>query len=231
MLFFKIGYFINELSELFPMIFLLLYLKNKEFEIKKLVFLFVSLKLIVTYVQSYLMYTASESFNIQYIPMIQNSYLVLYFFIISLIYKKLFSSKLEKLIAGGIIVFFIVLIINLSEVGFKNELLNYGVSVSNLIFTTYGIIYFYQSDGIRQSVFSKRYFWLNAAILSYNALMFSSMAVSNLFVNDKRVMIHFAMWFFVLFASILFNVFISIFIVKTGKRPAYELGSRFIQNN
>ena len=163
--------------------------------------------------------------------MIQNSYLVLSFFIISLIYKKLFNPKLDKLIAGGIIVFFIVLIINFLEVGFKNELLNYGVSVSNLIFTTYGIIYFYQSDGTSQSLFSKRYFWLNTAILSYNALMFSSMSVQNLFINDKRVMIHLAMWSFVIFASILFNVFISIFIVKIGKLPAYKLDSRLIQNN
>jgi hypothetical protein len=231
MLYLKIGYFINELSEIIPIIFYAFYFKNKEFELKKLVFLFVLLKIVFTYIQSILIYTAPASFNIQYIPMIQNSYLVLSFFIISLIYKKLFNPKLDKLIAGGIIVFFIVLIINFLEVGFKNELLNYGVSVSNLIFTTYGIIYFYQSDGSKKSVFSRKYFWLNTALLTYNSLMFSSMAVSNLFINDKRVMIHFAMWSFVLFASILFNVLISIFIVKTGKLPAYKLDSRLIQNN
>jgi hypothetical protein len=44
-------------------------------------------------------------------------------------------------------------------------------------------------------------------------------------------MIHFAMWSFVLIANILFNVFISIFIVEIGKLPAYELDSRLIQNN
>lgn len=217
MLLFKIGYLVNEISELFPIIFLFFYFKNKELELKKLVSFYILTKLIFTYIQSIMMYTAPASFNIQYVPIIQNVYLLIYFLITSLIYRKLFDLKLDKLITSGMILFFIVLIFNLSDNGFKNQLLNYGVSVSNLIFTIYGIIYFYQSDGSNQSVFSKRYFWLNTAILTYNSLMFSSMAVSNLFINDKRVMMQFAMWSFVLIANILFNLLISIFLYKSVK--------------
>jgi hypothetical protein len=142
----------------------------------------------------------------------QNSYSILYFVIGSKIYKTILNNK--KVIQFGNILFVSALLINCFWFDFRFEFFHYSVAVLNLIFVTYGVIFFISPQKNLVSGENNNYFLLNNALLMYNACLFGAMIFSDLIFTKKSLIIGIVMWLVVMVSSILLNIFLSIIIYK-----------------
>ncbi len=196
------------LSEIFPLIFIFRFDYYRYNEIFILMLDFILSKFIVTLMSIILVYLYNCDANLNYF--FQNIYTVLYFVIISRLYKTILIDINSKLFKVGNILFLLALIMNGIWFDFRYELLNYATSMVNIILTIYGFIYFLVSE---RSLYSERfsnYFWLNIALLTYNMCLFPAMLFDHIIIGESWSIIQELLWSIVLISSILLNIVLSV---------------------
>ena len=196
------------LSELFPLVFLYRFDYYRFNEIFILMFDFTLSKFLVTLMGILILYLNYWDENLN--CFIQNIYAVLYFVIISRLYKTILVDIDRRLFKVGNILFLLGLIMNGIWFDFRYEFFNYATSMVNLIFSIYGIIFFSVSErGINSGRFSN-YFWLNIALVTYNMCLFPTMLFDDLIIGESWSFTQELLWSIVLIASILLNIVLSI---------------------
>ena len=201
---------IAELSDFLPLIFLFRFNYSKYDKIFIRLIDFVILKLVMLIIS--LLVINLDYWSTTLNCFFQNSYSILYFLIVSTIYKEMINNFDKRLIDFGNILFFSALIINFIAFDFRYVFMNYLVSAINVIFVVYGIVFFISSkNGILSHRF-KKYFWLNIAFLIYNACMFPAMFFEHLLIGEIWTSISEILWSIVLVSMLLLNLFISIFL-------------------
>ena len=196
------------LSEIFPLIFIFRFDYYRYNEIFILMLDFILSKFIVTLMSIILVYLYNLDANLNYF--FQNIYAVLYFVIISRLYKTILIDINSKLFKVGNILFLLALIMNGIWFDFRYELLNYATSMVNLIFTAYGIIFLSASKRSPNSERFSKYFWLNIALLTYNMCLFPPMLFDDLIIGESWSFTQELLWSIVLISSILLNIFLSV---------------------
>lgn len=161
---------------------------------------------------------------------IENLHIVISYILFTKIYKLLLNVNHHKFIRFGSFLFIMVLILNLYLAidELYLEVLNYALSCSNLIFTIYSIFYLVQSSK-KKSVFEIEYFWLNISFLVYNAMLFSVMLFRNIILlTIKSVYIIGLFWSVIVFADVLFNFFLAIFLFNNRNKKVEKINELIV---
>ena len=145
---------------------------------------------------------------------IQNTYTILYFFIVSKLYKSILGERFSNYFQIGNIIFLSSFILSSIWFDFRYDFFNYTVSTVNVVFIVYGLLYF---RSIRNNfVFGEfnNFFWLNIALLTYNVCMLPSMFFERIIIGDSWGNIQEILWSIVLFSSLLNNIFLCVFLYE-----------------
>jgi hypothetical protein len=205
-------YNLSCLMEFIPILPLCVFKQNCPRGLIRSIYFLVFLKCIIIIISfTPIQYTILTGINV--IDFVENIYLLCSFIAISIIYKVILDKLISKVFLFGTLFFVAILILNLFLTDCRVSLLNYGVAASNLVFSSYGLLYFTMYSK-NKSTYKLKYFWLNIALLVYNSLMFFAMTVSKLIINDKWGDIQSTLWSIVVLSSILFNVFLMVFLYK-----------------
>lgn len=196
------------LSEIFPLVFLYRFDYYRYNEIFILMFDFTLSKFLVTLIAILIMYL--NFWDVSLNSFFQNIYTVLYFVIISRLYKTILIDIDSIIFKVGNITFLLGLIMNGIWFDFRYEFFNYATSMVNLIFSIYGIIFFIVSERGINSVRFSNYFWLNIALVTYNMCLFPAMLFDHFIIGKSWSFISELLWSIVLIASILLNIVLSI---------------------
>ncbi len=201
---------IAELSDFLPLIFLFRVNNSSYDKIPIPLIDFVILKLVIMIFSK--LVTNLDYWEPTLNCFFQNSYSILYFLIVSRIYKEMINNFDNRLFDFGNILFFLALIINFIAFDFRYVFMNYLVSVINVIFVFFGIVFFISSkNGILTHGF-KKFFWLNIAFLIYNACMFPAIFFDHLLIGEIWTSMSEILWSIVIVSTLLLNLFISIFL-------------------
>lgn len=205
---YELLFLVSNIIEFFPLIFLLKCDYSRCSEIFIPLLDFVIIKPLILLIS--LLIVSLNYWEITLNAFCQNIYTILYFFVISKIYRVLLVQLNNKVFEIGNIIFLMVFLINCYWFDFRYEFLNYATSIVNLIFSIYGIIFFSVSERGINSGRSSNYFWLNIALVTYNMCLFPAMLFDHLIIGKSWSFIAELLWSIVLIASILLNSVLSI---------------------
>ena len=205
--------FLNSISDFLPLVILLI-VRSTRFRLINLYLLdFFILKVAVPVLGYTLIFMNHDQYNLNSI--VQNTYTILYFLIVSKLYKSILGEHFSNYFQIGNIMFLCSFILSCIWFDFRNYLFNYTVSTVNVIFIIYGLIYFRSSRN--NFVFGEfnNYFWLNIALLTYNVCMFPAMVFDRIInFGYSWSKAHEMLWFIVLFSNLLYNIFICVFLFE-----------------
>jgi hypothetical protein len=145
---------------------------------------------------------------------IQNTYIILYFFMVSRLYKSILGKRFSNYFQIGNIIFLFAFILSSIWFDFRYDFFNYTISTVNVVFMVYGLLYF---RSIRNNfVFGEfnNFFWLNIALLIYNVCMIPAMFFDRIIIGDSWGITQEILWSIVLFSSLLKNIFLCVFLYE-----------------
>ena len=205
--------FLNSLSDFLPLVILLI-VRSTRFRLINLYLLdFFILKVAVPVLGYTLIFMNHDQYNLNSI--VQNTYTILYFLIVSKLYKSILGEHFSNYFQIGNIMFLCSFILSCIWFDFRNYLFNYTVSTVNVIFIIYGLIYFRSSRN--NFVFGEfnNYFCLNIALLTYNVCMFPAMIFDRIIIfGYSWGTVQEMLWSIVLFSNLLYNIFICVFLFE-----------------
>lgn len=204
--------YIVSLSEFLPLIIMLI-VRSTRFRLINLYLLdFLILKVAVLVLSDTLIFINHDQYNLNSIVL--NTYTILYFLIISKLYKSILGEYFSNYFQIGNIMFFCSFILSSIWFDFRNYLFNYTVSTVNVVFIIYGILYFrsYRNNFVFGEF--NNFFLLNIALLTYNVCMLPAMFFDRIIIRDSWGNTQEILWSIVLFSSLLYNILICVFLYE-----------------
>jgi hypothetical protein len=174
---------------------------------------FFILKVAVLVLGYTLIFINHDQYNLNSI--VQNTYTILYFLIVSKLYKSILGEHFSNYFQIGNIMFLCSFILSCICFDFRNYLFNYTVSTVNVIFIIYGLLYFrlFRNNFVFGEF--KNYYWLNIAFLTYNVCMLPAMVFDRIIIfGDSWGKAQEMLWSIVLFSNLLYNIFICVFLFE-----------------
>ena len=159
-----------------------------------------------------LIFMNHDQYNLNSI--VQNTYTILYFLIVSKLYKSILGEHFSNYFQIGNIMFLCSFILSFIWFDFRNYLFNYTVSTVNVVFIIYGILYFRSFRNNFVVGEFNNYFWLNIALLTYNVCMLPAMVFDRIIMLDSWGTVQEMLWSIVLFSNLLYNIFICVFLFE-----------------
>lgn len=203
---------ITNISEIFPLLLLLKsnFFRYNEIFIPLLDFLLAKAIMMLLSV----IILSLNYWDMRFNSLFHNLYTIIYFVSVSRIYRTILIDINQNFFRVGYTLFLLILIINGFWFDFRFEFFNYTISIVNLIFIFYGIIFLFSSKKILISGNFSNYFLLNIAFLTYNICLFSAMVFDRLIILELSIFNQQLLWSVVLISSIMLNIFLSIFILN-----------------
>jgi hypothetical protein len=155
-----------------------------------------------------------DTLDIKLTTFFLNTYSLFYYVIISKVYRVILSEIDQKIFYLGNFLVFTVFTFSCLWFDFRYDFFNYVVSTINIIFATYGVVFFTSSQNDILSGRFKKYYWFNIAFLTYNACMFPAMFFDHLLMGNLWLTAQQIMWSIVLVSGLLLNIFLSIFVIE-----------------
>lgn len=208
-----------EISEFLPLIFLILFKTISLTEKTMPLIDFVIIKIVALFMSSVVVFLNKWDMSLN--SMIQNSYAIIYFFVISQLYRKILDRDSQQFLTLGNVLFLLILTFSLFKYNFRIDFLNYLVAGINLIFSLYGIVFILTTNPIEFSGDFKKYFFLNIAFLTYNSCMFPAMCFDRIIINDMFMIPQKLLWSIILISTLNLNTFLSIFLLKNSLFEKY----------
>lgn len=202
--------YFDSLINFLPLVIMLI-VRSTRFRLINLYLLdFFILKVAVLVLSYTLIFINHDQYNLNSI--VQNTYTILYFLIVSKLYKSILGEHFLKNFQIGNIMFLCSFILSFNWFDFRNYLFNYTVSIVNVVFIFYGILYFRSYRNNFVSGEFNNYFWLNIAFLTYNVCMFPAMVFDRIIIGDFWGKAQELLWSIVIFSNLLYNIFICVFL-------------------
>lgn len=204
--------YFDSLINFLPLVIMLI-VRSTRFRLINLYLLdFFILKAAVLVLSYTLIFINHDQYNLNSI--VQNTYTILYFLIVSKLYKSILGEHFSNYFQIGNIMFLCSFILSFIWFDFRNYLFNYTVSIVNVVFIIYGILYFrsYRNNFVSGEV--NNYFWLNIAFLTYNVCMLPAMVFDRIIIGDSWGKAQELLWSIVIFSNLLYNFFICVFLFE-----------------
>lgn len=204
--------YFDSLINFLPLVIMLI-VRSTRFRLINLYLLdFFILKAAVLVLSYTLIFINHDQYNLNSI--VQNTYTILYFLIVSKLYKSILGEHFSNYFQIGNIMFLCSFILSSIWFDFRNYLFNYTVSTVNVVFIIYGILYFRSYRNNFVSGEFNNYFWLNIAFLTYNVCMFPAMVFDRIIIGDSWGKAQELLWSIVIFSNLLYNIFICVFLFE-----------------